>query len=291
MPSFQSAFDKIGQAQIHIEVLWNAVRAFEDLHAYELVGQSDADSWRSERLRIRIPPPVELPMIAGDAVHNARSALDHAIYEVSRAPVKKRRRVSFPLYSNRLDYLEAKKSGWWERALAGVPDKYRTVVEREQPFRRGNRRLGALADFDNIDKHRTVHASFARFGRVPEVKVTPGFVLEFRYWPIGKRLHEDAEVFAYRVVSAPPRKQPVEVQINYLVTVGFGPRNLTKEDLADLVNRSALVVLDFLKLRSRTPIAVEAKEVGDMTAIILPGGPARPHLADPLQMRVFGPPS
>lgn len=295
MTLFQSAFDKIAQAQIHVEALWNVVKAFEQAHAYELVGKNNPDRWHSVHLHIRVPPPIELPLIAGDAMHNARSALDHAIYALSTAPAKKRNRIAFPLYPNRLYYLEAKKTGLWERTLAGVDTKYRTIIEREQPFRRRNRRLGALAEFDNIDKHRIAHVSFARSAMIPTATIRPAFLLpylELRYWPLGKRMKEGTEVFAHRVT--PPRAlrgRPigrVDVKVDYKVTIGFGPRNLTVQAIQEVVNRTALVIFDLMETRTGRPIPVTTRHIeGVGTALVLPG-PMRPHLPHPLVSKVLG---
>lgn len=297
MPPFQSASDKLWQAQIHVETLWQAIRAFEKARAYEVVGHNNPDGWYSDRLHIRMEPPIELPLIAGDAIHNARSALDHAIYEITTARGKDRERVFFPLYPNRVKYVEAKRNGRWEIALKGVDPKYRALVEREQPFRRGNRRLGPLADFDNRDKHRVVHASFAAATRPPSFRVQPpSFMskLEFRAWPAGKRMHEGTEVWAWRRRPSAPRDHGVGrvgVNVNYAITVAFGKRNLTKESIQDLVNSVGEVLRDMMTIRAGRPIPLEARRMDGGVFVMAPGAGLRTHLLGPLVTRVYGDPA
>src|SRR5437870_6447911 len=79
---FQSARLKIKRTYEHIDQLGAAIDGFVRGDFYDLVIQSDPDDVFHDVLKL-IPKPLPdaVSLAAGDAVHNLRSALDHAMWE------------------------------------------------------------------------------------------------------------------------------------------------------------------------------------------------------------------
>src|SRR4051794_21868669 len=81
MSSERGPWAKVERAEKHINELRDLLLAFREKDPYGLVGETDsATGERVGRFRERVPTPVEeISLIAGDALHNLRSAL-HLLY-------------------------------------------------------------------------------------------------------------------------------------------------------------------------------------------------------------------
>jgi hypothetical protein len=106
----------------------------------------------------RIAPPDHWPLLAGEAIHNLRSALDHAVWQAWR-DVKTNTgdggHTQFVICDSPGDF---KKANWH---LEGVPAPVRAIVERAQPYNRWPQAptqepLAVLRALSNADKHRTL---------------------------------------------------------------------------------------------------------------------------------------
>lgn len=96
--------------------------------------------------------PVDVISIAGDVVHNLRSALDHLAYQlaVTGTPGKEpSRRVEFPIAKDATTY-EAEKA----RKLEGIRPDTVKVIDALKPYKGGNDAIWRIHELDNIDKHR-----------------------------------------------------------------------------------------------------------------------------------------
>jgi hypothetical protein len=146
------------------------------------------DGRTEARVRLAGPPPPEIAVIAGEAVHCLRSALDNAVFASAlyggTLDEKIERDLEFPVVGTgtKADFDRLAK-----RRLAGVPEAVRHVVEEDQPYHFNDSRPGAyvfhwvwtIHDLDRIDKHRrlAVTAAAVRHAAVgipdgiePEVK-------------------------------------------------------------------------------------------------------------------------
>jgi hypothetical protein len=88
--SFDGAQLKIGRAIHHIEELNARVAGFENSEFYGLTIDRHPDPLEKNLVVLRIiedAPVEEYAPIIGDAIHNLRSALDHAWYQVIRKKV------------------------------------------------------------------------------------------------------------------------------------------------------------------------------------------------------------
>src|SRR5688572_20285944 len=76
----------------------------------------------------REAPPDYWPLLAGDAIQNLRSALDHVVYAAASAGND---RTQFPIFTDRDGY-KGQNPNW----LKGVLDSVKATIENAQPYRR-----------------------------------------------------------------------------------------------------------------------------------------------------------
>ncbi len=150
------SFDiKLERAKRHILDFEHAQEIFMRDDPYAAVHYSDVDS-RDYIVELRVfeDCPDELLAIAGDALHNLRSALDHLVYSIElanrRTPDK---RTQFVIY----DTIDAFNNARREREVRYGTD-FARLIEEMKPYRGehdvGEDSLVALHDLDIIDKHR-----------------------------------------------------------------------------------------------------------------------------------------
>jgi len=99
------------------------------------------------------PAPDELPLLAGDAIQNLSTALDHLAYQIvckDTADVPPNPRgIYFPIADD-LGAYEASKA----RKLQGATVATLNRFDALRPYRGGNDNLWRLARLNNIEKHR-----------------------------------------------------------------------------------------------------------------------------------------
>jgi hypothetical protein len=161
MPSLGSQI-KFDRAKDHLRTLDDRLKTFVRDHPYTFTVEP-------------IPRPPDYVVLAhgyvapdpafgaiiGDFAHNARSALDLVISDISKLPAddKRRFRLQFPIFDTEVggnSYRSREKS-----YLDGVGSHERAIVEDFQPYKRGtdfaNEPLGILASVNDADKHRLIH--------------------------------------------------------------------------------------------------------------------------------------
>lgn len=79
---FESADLKIKRAQEHIDDLEKASRGFIDTHPHTVHIDNRPDTGTIVEVHLSEVVPIEFSLILGDAVHNLRTALDHATWEL-----------------------------------------------------------------------------------------------------------------------------------------------------------------------------------------------------------------
>lgn len=79
---FGSAFQKVERANQHILDLQNAFNTHREGHGYNLRSELDADGATIFYIDFFPSLPPDVPLLIGDAIHNLRSALDHATWEL-----------------------------------------------------------------------------------------------------------------------------------------------------------------------------------------------------------------
>jgi hypothetical protein len=126
----------------------------------------------------RVAPPDHWPMLAGEAIQNLRSALDHAVWQAWKnvqTNTGDGDHTQFVICDSPGDL---SKSSWH---LKGVPAPVRTVIKEAQPYKRwpqdpSHEFLAVLRDLSNMDKHRTLtvigaNVTFEMLGAAGEYEV------------------------------------------------------------------------------------------------------------------------
>jgi hypothetical protein len=139
----------------------------------------DPRPWTSVVLYIKNVPTLdtEFGLLMGEALHNFRGALDHAIWQIVNRGRSKRlvageaRRIQFTMRPNRDEFTRAAK-----RELLDADPTIVALVERYQPYKRSDagRDIRRLQKVTNTDKHRVVipTPSFTHMGQV-DFKLIP----------------------------------------------------------------------------------------------------------------------
>jgi hypothetical protein len=159
-----SCWDKIRRAGEHINFLKAELTAWKDSDPYSAVKKHNANGSRhSIVVHLKHKAPIERwSLIAGDVIHNLRSALDHLIYAVaaheSKQPIPPQwKKIQFPIVSDPAKYPENRT----RCKIDTLSNPVQEAVERVQPYNRPHGEvpplLGLLADFDDTDKHRLLN--------------------------------------------------------------------------------------------------------------------------------------
>ncbi len=147
---FESAKLKVERANKHVADLQFSFRSFIEAHPHEFITCSDPQTGAitvETRFRENIPPTFAL--MIGDAVHNLRTALDHATWElIGRDGGTQDRWLHFPTSRRKEDYISICK-----RIKTPRSDTTRFFLGfRAYPDGPGKRLFG-LNELNSSDKH------------------------------------------------------------------------------------------------------------------------------------------
>jgi hypothetical protein len=99
------------------------------------------------------PIPPDVSIIAGDAIQNLRSALDHLVYAMmTKAGAKITTQTGFPIFDTFALYSNPKSGAL--RKIGGLGKLATQEIDRLKPYKGGNDNLWLLHKLNNIDKHR-----------------------------------------------------------------------------------------------------------------------------------------
>lgn len=145
---------KMERAKEHITDLEQELRAFLENNPYKVGSKKDPETRKLVYYVTAVEPvPDRLSVIAGDAIQNLMSALDHLAYQMvckdtSDAPPNPNW-IYFPIADDAAKY-EAKKYGKMEGASQNTFD----AIDTLKPYKGGNDLLWVLYRLNNIEKHR-----------------------------------------------------------------------------------------------------------------------------------------
>lgn len=223
-PRRSSAQRKLARGIEHINVLRDETRAFENSEAYVPRVERNVRSPQEIEYRLfaeekEIAPP-HWPLLAGEAVQNLRSALDHAVYAVS---TRGKSRSQFPIFTDACEYQVKGKP-----RIAGVPGPIRTLIEARQPYNSlptmpARDPLAILHALSNWDKHRTL-ATVPSLVTFPHVGLRSGVEVEFIQFPTrGQSLQGGAEIERFIARSdAPIGDMDVDPRFSFEVGIKGG---------------------------------------------------------------------
>jgi hypothetical protein len=179
---FDSAKLKLQRADYHISELERQFAAFVAEKPHRFIVQSDLNTGHlGIRIRFVKEVPPAFALIIGDAIHNLRSSLDHAIWElVGIDHGTQDRHLKFPTGDTRISFEAScngiKTPGQWAK----------DAIKSTEAFIEGRGMdLYNLNILDNADKHIIV-APILRATGVPKFTAV---------WPDGRRIEMQREVF------------------------------------------------------------------------------------------------
>jgi hypothetical protein len=167
VPDLSSCWAKFARAQAHIGALKREIRSWVKTKPYRLAKQTSPDLIRHGYVIsvLKQPNLERWSLIASDAIHNLRCALDHLIYAVAVFQTKTNppldaNLLAFPICDNSESFKKA------HRKVRTLSDCIRAEIEGVQPYNRPHPALppllGLLRDFDDSDKHRLLHIAMAQ---------------------------------------------------------------------------------------------------------------------------------
>lgn len=214
MVDYSGARLKVERAKAHIAEVEREVAAFLGRRPYRIVQELNLEIERFAMLvSLTRPLPVMIPVIVGDAVHNLRTALDHALCAIVAAEGKTIRDTTFPFAKLDADFEEVLK-----RKARKAPAPAKQACRDIKPYPGGNDLLVALHELDLMDKHQLV-LTMAAAGTFNAQYIERDGKPEHR---IAHRVHYlGAET---EVIPLPEeRSSDVPFEISLTVEVVFGP--------------------------------------------------------------------
>jgi len=156
---------KLGRVDKHMEALDESIKAFLEPKPYsakrvlERDGRDHVLIWNDY-----VEPPDVFGLIAGDAIHNLRSSLDHMAVELAKAgatiqgvtmTAKEIEGIQFPIVLLEDDYAKQLRRG----RLKYVEPAAQAFIESSQPYRMtpkmsARNNVYLVSELDNADKHR-----------------------------------------------------------------------------------------------------------------------------------------
>jgi hypothetical protein len=226
--AFQGIRLKIKRTADHLQQLNDEVNRFLDGDPYTPAINLDRKTWEfSVHMRVKVECDPMWSIIAGEVLHNCRSALDHCVYQLvilntgHAPPTKSSSRKQFPIF---LD------SGEFDRnpqMLVGVGDEATRLIKSLQPFATGEgvaSPLWHLKKLSDFDKHRTIHLTGALLERFNVQFPNPQCPMKVNY-----KVNRDVGPFADNTVfvvgqfisDGPPYSGEVKVNAKLKTNVAF----------------------------------------------------------------------
>jgi hypothetical protein len=237
-----SASVKIDRAADHLNEIRRIVASLAaTANSYEIVKDSNG----KEKIHFLIQPPSTISVLAGEAVYQLRSALDHLAFDlvkrnVTGAALPKgwENRCDFPLWLSIPSGQRPPLSYNCFKDLPGISETAFAFIESVQPYRSG---VGAgtpnvmelLSKLSNIDRHRYLNVTLPKASEYHTLVLNGG--REYSYGRGG--LKDGAEVQALPAKA----EDIVDVQRSFLTyvtfdepTIGSGPDTLEVENILEV---------------------------------------------------------
>ena len=154
---------RLARAAKHLDDFDREVRAFLEATEFELISYEEPGSGDRLYFAGTSPtPPLDLGLIVGDYIHNLRSALDHAICELSLVtdPSSACTKTAFPVCSTEHCWRTALGR---ELALVSAQAQYQIHLIQplnwrdRAPYGHRTHPMWELNELWNLDKHRSLH--------------------------------------------------------------------------------------------------------------------------------------
>jgi hypothetical protein len=226
---------KLNRAQEHLKALEHHVGSFLNDDPHHVVTELDRQGRPTLRVKNLKDPPPEIAVLIGEFAYNARSALDHAAYDLTclgsgtPPPISLAKSSAFPIFNSGPDYKDRQKNGHPSRKsglfkVRGMPRGARATIERLQPYHRRNhpgaRWLWVLEELSNVDKHRLLPVTTATLlGTSYTFSVTGGSISQNETETFRGPLKENAMIARLTVAVTPGAH--VNVEANAVLDIIF----------------------------------------------------------------------
>ncbi len=210
---------KLVRALEHLGELHSSVQAFGESSPYTITLDDDLDTGEKvAKIKLPVQPPVGISVLAADAIHNLRQALDHLAYQVAilvsgSDPPPNEETAAWPIHNTEKAFRDqlGRKIG----TPTKIPKTLLTILESLQPYQGGDGdMLRILRDMDDGAKHRyypAVAGIVRTASRIEAGSVAPLVQLE----PL--------EVGETEVARFKPVGTQVKMEGTFEVNVIFGP--------------------------------------------------------------------
>ena len=144
---------KLGRARAHLAELEKDTQAYLASDPFEVYADAEPDRGPiTYRVHVRAEPPEHLGLLLGDALHNARTALDHVVCRlVEDGGGTVTQDTMFPTNRKSSDWPKTVK-----KKLAGASAAARAAVMATNAYPGGDNQLWALHQLDISDKHKVL---------------------------------------------------------------------------------------------------------------------------------------
>lgn len=146
-------YAKAERADQHIKELDRILRVFLDESPYRVSMKGNPQTGEIEwRLDSAKDIPLCISAIAGDAIQNLRSVLDHMVHGlvIANRCVPKPGVTGFPICETAQEYAASKT----RRKIEGIGQIATDSIDALEPYKGGNETLWRLHRLNNVDKHR-----------------------------------------------------------------------------------------------------------------------------------------
>lgn len=267
-----SAFKKLVRASEAFQNLHNEIDGFIESKPYEI--RHEYDSETDQRVLVYYPAgeiPAHWPVVLGEVLYNLRSALDHAVYELTiletGAPLEG---TEFPVFSKEEIYFQRKGNGDPTKIsglykIRGLSKRSQIYIESLQPFRlpKTNAYPSAIAllnELNVVDKHQELHICRRRYADASWtiVRDPPEFVDEVSIL-VGGDPNGRMELFRWRRPGFKPEEIDMAAEVRF--DVAFDARSfrslhepqpivLICEQLINSVKMILVQLLSYVQQRS-----------------------------------------
>lgn len=221
--ALQGVEAKVVRGDQHIDEFEAEVGRFMRQRPYRIAPKREADGWWVGRFEARRPPPILPSIIAGEALGQFRSSLDHLMALLIRLRHPRRRiALNFPICDTSSQFYNPPRPGGRsisEHLRRAVRPEHFALIEGAQPFKQKQiprPTLSVIREFTNLDKHQFVHAFWAgprTVGISRDENVT-----EFE-WLLDpyQRLYNGTELYRVRYIDETQMQVPMRLEIDIII--------------------------------------------------------------------------
>lgn len=238
-PKLKSARLKLCRAIEHLDALELEIKRFNESKPYKVMVERNFNIGQNMLVYYPLGTiPAYWSTVIGDILFNLRSALDHAVYELTvwhkGAPLPN---TEFPIFEDKTVFSEVKNNGQPTNRsglykMRGLSKKTQAVIEARQPCNIGESGLipylSVLHELNIVDKHREVHLCRQSFGGVsfPSLaEISPNAGSGYRI-ALGIANLEERTILAYWVTDVFDGEMEVDTDVT--IGIAFDKRSIPR---------------------------------------------------------------